>query len=125
VKLPDQHAAAQHPRRRGIVFGEINFGEPSAKGEFEKMARRRFQDPEPKREGNFWYLLVWQDEFSQGRRTRKRKRVKLAPTTMPEREVKKVAAEIATAQSGLDHRRLGDAVWRIRGGNLHAHRASS
>lgn len=57
------------------------------------MARRRFQDPSPKRVGKWWYLLQWQDEFHNGRRIRKRKRVKLAPATMPEREVRKVAAE--------------------------------
>lgn len=58
------------------------------------MARRRFQDPIPKREGNFWYLLCWQDSFSEGVRTRKRQRKKLAPASMPEREVRKIAAEL-------------------------------
>lgn len=32
--------------------------------------------------------------FSGGARTRKRQRIKLAPTTMPEREVRKIAAEL-------------------------------
>jgi integrase len=57
------------------------------------MARRRFQDPKPRREGNFWYLSVWQDAVKNGRRTRKRKRIKLAPKAMPFREVQKIAAE--------------------------------
>jgi len=57
------------------------------------MARRRFQSPEPICEGNWWYLLYWHDEFQNGRRVRKRKREKLAPATMPLREVKKIAAE--------------------------------
>jgi len=57
------------------------------------MARRRFQDPEPKRSGNWWYLLVWQDVFVNGERIRKRHRIKLAPATVPEREAKKIAAE--------------------------------
>ena len=57
------------------------------------MARRRFQDPVPKREGNWWYLLYWVDAFSDGKNTRKRKRHKLAPGDTPEREVKKMAAE--------------------------------
>jgi integrase len=57
------------------------------------MARRRFQNPEPFKEGAFWWVLHWQDEFANGVRTRKRKRVKLAPATMPVREAKKVAAE--------------------------------
>ena len=57
------------------------------------MARRRFQNPVPKREGNWWYLLYWQDTFSDGKATRKRKRHKLAPADIPEREAKKIAAE--------------------------------
>jgi len=57
------------------------------------MARRRFQDPKPKKRGNWWTLLVWKDQFEAGNRKRKRKRVKLAPATMPEREARKVAAE--------------------------------
>jgi integrase len=79
----------------GIVLTEANNSAGHSNlGGFEKMARRRFQDPIPKREGNFWYLLYWQDVFSEGVRTRKRQRVKLAPATMPEREVKKIAAEL-------------------------------
>ena len=58
------------------------------------MARRRFQDPKPLRLGKWWYLLTWQDEFKVGRRIRKRKRIKLASATMPEREVRKIAAEM-------------------------------
>jgi integrase len=58
------------------------------------MARRRFQDPKPQRLGKWWYLLTWQDEFKEGRRIRKRKRIKLALATMPEREVRKIAAEL-------------------------------
>jgi integrase len=57
------------------------------------MARRRCQQPEPFKEGSFWWLLIWQDESVNGKRARKRKRIKLAPATMPQREVKKVAAE--------------------------------
>jgi integrase len=43
--------------------------------------------------GKWWYLLVWQDVFEKGRSVRRRKRLKLAPATMPEREVRKIAAE--------------------------------
>ena len=77
---------------RVMLVGEANTGKPS-KGDFESMARRRFQSPEPICEGNWWYLLYWHDEFQNGRRVRKRKREKLAPATMPLREVKKIAAE--------------------------------
>ena len=75
-----------------IVPHEASFGTPSP-AEIEKMARRRFQSPKPFREGSFWWLLHWDDEFSNGQRTRKRKRTKLAPISISEREVKKIAAE--------------------------------
>jgi integrase len=54
------------------------------------MAKRRYQDPKPKREGNFWYLLTWEDG---PHGSRKRKREKLAPASMPAREVQKIADE--------------------------------
>ena len=57
------------------------------------MARRRFQNAKPRRSGCWWYLLYWQDVFSDGERTRQRKRVKLAPAELPEREARKMAAE--------------------------------
>lgn len=80
------------PVMRGIVAAKANpTGQLSE--DTEKMARRRFQDPKPKREGKWWYLLLWQDEYVEGKRIRKRKRIRLAPATMPEREVKKIAAE--------------------------------
>jgi len=44
--------------------------------------------------GKWWYLLTWQDEFVERRRIRKRKRIKLAPATLLEREVRKIAAEV-------------------------------
>jgi integrase len=92
MSVLDQCDARQEPSARDIVNVETNFGEPS-KGDFEKMARRRYQDPKPIRAGKWWYLLSWQDEFEKGRRIRKRKREKLAPAAMPEREVRKIAAE--------------------------------
>jgi len=66
------------------------------------MARRRYQNPKPFKEGAFWWLLCWQDEFVNGARTRKRKRVKLAPATMAAREARKVASEyISPLNHGL------------------------
>jgi len=76
---------------RVTVEVEANFGTPS--GGVEAMARRRFQAPRPEKLGRFWYIRVWQDEFRAGVRTRKRKRIKLAPATKGMREVKKLAAE--------------------------------
>jgi len=54
------------------------------------MARRRFQNPKPLREGKFWWLRVW-DTNSTG--SRKRQRLKLAPADMPIRQVQKIAEE--------------------------------
>jgi hypothetical protein len=76
----------------GIVPHEASFSTPPP-AEIEKMARRRFQSPTPFREGCFWWLFHWEDEFANGKRIRKRKRTKLAPATLSEREVKKIAAE--------------------------------
>ena len=78
---------------RAIVLPEANPSLP-LKGDFERMAKRRFQNPKPKREGKWWYLRVWQDTYVRGVRTRVRQRIKIAPASMPEREVKKVAAEL-------------------------------
>src|SRR5262249_15581348 len=78
---------------RDIVFGEANFDRPSPEGDFEAMARRRFQDPEPERVGNWWQIRVYQDEFLNGRRIRKRKRIRIAPAAMRVREFRKLAAE--------------------------------
>ena len=72
---------------------ETNFAAGPSQEAFQKMARRRFQDPMPKKEGRWWYILTWQDELRSGKRTRKRRRIKLAPAAMPEREVRKIAAE--------------------------------
>jgi len=58
------------------------------------MARRRFQDPKPFVRGKWWCLTYWQDDFSAGTPQRKKVWAKLAPASMLEREVKKIAAEL-------------------------------
>jgi integrase len=60
------------------------------------MAKRRIQNPKPKQEGNFWYIRIWQDTVIRGVLTRTRQRIKLAPATMPVREVEKIADEMLT-----------------------------
>ena len=57
------------------------------------MAKRRFQDPELELVGNWYQIRVYRDEYVNGRRIRKRKRVRLAPASMPVREVQKIKAE--------------------------------
>jgi hypothetical protein len=64
------------------------------KGDFSAMARRRFQDPKPFREGNWWWIKPWQDEFKEGRFERKQKRLKVCLAEMPEREARKIATEM-------------------------------
>lgn len=80
------------PPDRVIVLPEANSSLP-LKGDFERMARRRFQNPKPFREGAWWWIFVRRDVFSGGKPSRRKERVKLAPATMPEREARKVAAE--------------------------------
>lgn len=76
-----------------IVFSEANSA-GKLRGDFEAMAKRRHQNPKPKREGNFWYIRIWQDAFCAGVPTRKRQRIKLAPATLNQREVMKIADEL-------------------------------
>ncbi len=80
------------PQDWAIVMSEANSGLP-LKGDFERMARRRFQNPKPFREGSYWWIKPWVDIFSEGKLRRKQKRIKLAPASMKEREVKKIADE--------------------------------
>jgi integrase len=57
------------------------------------MARRRFQNPTPERRGDWWTIQLRRDDFVDGKRKRTKTRVRIAPASMSEREVLKVAAE--------------------------------
>src|SRR5579862_3409765 len=87
-----------NPRPNDATNGVIVLGEANSAGklreDFEAMQKRRHQSPKPKREGNFWYLRIWQDVFAGGARIRKRQRIKLAPASVPQREVLKIADEV-------------------------------
>jgi integrase len=87
-----QNIAMTRGEGHGIVSAEANTGNP-LKGDFERMARRRFQDPTPRRRGDWWTIQVRQDVFVDGKSTRSNKRIRLAPATIPEREVRKMAVE--------------------------------
>ncbi|MFB3923280.1 MAG: tyrosine-type recombinase/integrase [Terriglobia bacterium] len=76
----------------GTIPAETNCGEPSTEV-FEKMARRRYQQPKPKRLGKWWYILLWQDEIVDGKLVRRRKRVQLGPASMLEAEALKIRDE--------------------------------
>lgn len=68
------------------------------------MARRRYQDPRPKRRGRWWYIQVRRDVFIDGQPLHKNHRVKLALATTPVNEVKKIAAEyLAPINQGLEN----------------------
>ena len=80
----------QRAATRDSVSDQANAVARISTEEIERMARRRFQDPKPRIEGKFWYLLVWQNTPGV---QRKRERIKLAPASTPEREVLKIADE--------------------------------
>jgi integrase len=64
---------------------------PASHREFEAMARRRSQHPKAFKEGNYWWLRIW-DPSPTGSR-RKLLRVKLAEAGMAVREVQKIVDE--------------------------------
>jgi integrase len=85
-----------NPPPQAVQARDTLCGKASSTGhreEFESMARRRFQDPEPEVVGNWWQVRVYRDEYVNGRRVRKRKRIRLAPASMPVGEVQKLKAE--------------------------------
>lgn len=82
------------------VLGEATYS--ASRGDLEAMAKRRFQNPQPEKLGRAWYIRVWEDVFSGGVRTRKRKRIKLAAASKGLREVQKLAADkLRRLNSGL------------------------
>ena len=96
------------PDTRGIVWGEASPGGPS-RGDFESMARRRYQKPAPRTEGRQWVIYYWDDEFVNGERRRKKKRYVLGPASMGEREAEKVRDEfLRPLNQGLVH--IGSAT---------------
>ncbi len=89
---PEQETRSRVHRIVLPLATEANTGTP-LRGDFERMARRRFQQPTPKKRGDWWTLQVRQDDFTGGKPTRKKTRVRIAPAAMPEREARKVAAD--------------------------------
>jgi ATP-dependent helicase/nuclease subunit A len=103
-----QKSDSAKPAGRGNLIFEANSGKPSLV-EMERMARRRFQAPKPKREGKWWYIRPWRDDFVEGKLVRRRVRMKVAPAEKPLREVQKIAAEMLRATNqGLET--LGSAT---------------
>src|SRR5437868_6700027 len=76
-----------------ILSPEANTGAP-LKGDFQQMAKRRFQDPKPFREGSCWWIKPRIDDFSGGEHKRQQQRMKVAPADVSEREAKRMASEL-------------------------------
>ena len=89
--IPRQQVCAALDNR-GTLLAEANSGCPQ-KG-FERMARRRYQAPQPFKRGDWWCLLTWSDDFTQGQCKRKRQWHKLGRADLGIREVQKLADEI-------------------------------
>ena len=93
---------------RAILPPEANSGLP-LKGDLERMAKRRFQNPKPVRQGKWWTLRVWKDTFNNGQHHRFRDRVKLGPASLNTREAQKLAnAYLTSLNQGLES--FGSAV---------------
>jgi len=50
-------ASRYRPANHATINVEANCRAPS-KGDFDAMARRRFQDPKPRKEGAFWWFRL-------------------------------------------------------------------
>src|SRR5262245_1467958 len=118
--ISDEKIPTVVPVDRAIVSAEANTGSP-LKGDFERMARRRFQDPKPWRRGNWWTIQVRQDVVVNGKLQRGNKRVRLGPATMAEREVRKVAAEyLRPLNQGITRHWFCGQLCSIRSTRVHA-----
>ena len=74
-------------------------------GGFERMARRRYQKPTPRKRGNQWTILVREDMVEDGQRIRKVSRISLGPASLTRAEAERLRddylAAINQAQVGI------------------------
>jgi integrase len=75
-----------------IIPPQANTGTLSTQ-EIERMARRRYQSPEPFRRGRWWIIRVWRDEFTEGKLIRRQKWERLGPASVSDREILKMRDE--------------------------------
>lgn len=78
--------------------------EPLQGGGFERMARRRYQKPVPKKRGEQWSILVREDVVINGRRKRKLKRVPLGLISMCRADAERLRDEYVAA---INHPNVG------------------
>jgi len=63
--LPELEPVRAFPRFDTSV-AKTDFAAPDPRKDLERIARRRYENPKPFKEGAFWWLLCWQDELSTG-----------------------------------------------------------
>src|SRR5258707_11140287 len=73
-------------------------------GGFERMARRRYQKPVPKKRGQQWSILVREDVAIHGQRKRQLKRVPLGPITLSRAEAERLRDDYLAA---VNHPNVG------------------
>ena len=85
------HGVSGDTRTCATLLTEQIRNEPTPQGGgFEKMARRRYQKPAPKKRGEQWTILVREDEVVNGERSRRVKRIVLGPATLVRAEVERL-----------------------------------
>lgn len=109
--VTNQHQKSTHqlPIDAGVMLASEANADASRSQELEHMARRRYQHPKPFKRGQSWYIRPLLDVFTDGQRERKQKRIRLAPATLPLREVQKIADEkLRPLNQGLES--IGSAM---------------
>jgi integrase len=95
---------------RAILPVEQIRNEPMPQGGgFDKMARRRYQKPTPKRRGNQWTILVREDVVEDGQRSRRLKRVPLGPAALTRAEAERLRDDYLAAINQA-HVGIGGAI---------------
>jgi integrase len=78
-------------------------------GGFEKMARRRYQKPTPKKRGKQWSILVREDVVEDGQRNRRLRRIPLGPAALTRAEAERLRDDyLATINQA--HVGIGGAI---------------
>jgi hypothetical protein len=98
-------STSDSPEICATLHGEQIRNEPlPLGGGFEKMARRRYQKPAPKKRGEQWTLLVREDYVSNGQRNRKVKRIALGPAKLTRADAERLRDEYL---SGINNPAVG------------------
>lgn len=82
------------------IADQANSGVPP-KGEIERMARRRYQQPTPVKHGRNWTVVIRRDHFEEGAHVRRQQRVVLGPIAgMTRQQARVAAAEVVAPING-------------------------